>query len=116
MNETLKPNDAGKILEELLTAQNQSFVLGLGLGLPLHEVEAIHSQYQNPRDRLLLIIIAFLKQAELRPTWRVIVQALRNPIVNLPVLARQVEASFFPDPSATRAPPTAPGETVIEKR
>ena len=102
MNETLQPDDAGKILEELLEAQNQSFMLGLGLNLRLHEVEAIHARYSDPRERLLHIIIVFLRQAQLRPTWRVIVEALRNPIVNLPALARRVEAAHFPDPTATR--------------
>ena len=102
MNETLTPDDAGKILEELLEAQNQSFMLGLGLNLRLHEVEAIHARYQDPRERLLHIIIAFLRQAEPRQTWRVIVEALRNPIVNLPALARRVEAAHFPDTTATR--------------
>ena len=93
MDETPTPKYAGKILEELLESQNQSFVLGLRLNLPFHEVEAIHSQFLNPRDRLLHIIIAFLRQAEPRPTWKVIVEALRNPIVNLRALAKRVEAA-----------------------
>ena len=86
---------------ELLEAQNQSFMLGLGLNLRLHEVEAIHSRYSDPRERLLHIIIAFLRQAELRPTWRAIVEALRNPIVNQPALARRVESAHFPNTMAT---------------
>ena len=101
MNKTLQPDDAGKILEELLEAQNQSFMLGLGLNLRLHEVKAIHAKYQDPCERLLHVIISFLRQAEARPKWRVIVEALRNPIVNLPALARRVEAANFPDPTVT---------------
>ena len=112
VDETLQENDTGKVLEELLEAQNQSHVLGLQLNLPLHDVEAIHLQYQNPRNRLLHIIIAFLRQAEPRPTWRVIVEALRNPTVNLPALARRVQAAHFPDPTATHAPPTASGKPI----
>ena len=77
-------------------------MLGLGLNLRLHEVEAIHTRYSDPRECLLHIIIAFLRQVEPRQTWRVIVEALRNPIVNLPALARRVEAAHFPDPTATR--------------
>ena len=44
------------IVDELLPVQN---MLGLGLNLPVHDVEAIHSTYSNPRDRLLHVIIAF---------------------------------------------------------
>ena len=102
VNETLAPDDAGKILEELLEAQNHSVMLGLGLNLRLHEVEAIKARYSDPRERLLYIIIAFLRQAEPRPTWRVILEALRNPIVNLPALARSVEAAHYPILTATR--------------
>ena len=97
MDETLSESDAADILEELLSAQNQSYILGLKLKLPLHEVEAIDLKYLSPRERLLHVIIAFLRQAEPRPTWRVIVEALRNPIVNLPALARSVEAAHVPE-------------------
>ena len=116
MDETLTESDAAEILEELLSAQNQSYLLGLKLKLPVHEVEAIHLKYLDPRERLLHVIIAFLRQAEPRPTWRVIVEALRNPIVNLPALARRVEAAHFPDPSAERETPAVSGESAISKR
>ena len=77
-------------------------MFGLKLNLPVHEVEAICARYSDPRTRLLHIIIAFLEQAEPRPTWRVIVGALRSPIVKLTALARKVEAAHFPDLTATR--------------
>ena len=107
-DEALPPDDAVKILEELLEAQNQSFVLGLRLNLRVHEVEAIHLKYLDPRDRLLHVIIAFLNQVEPRPTWRVIVDALKTRTVNLPRLAAAVERAHFPDPNAIRAPPPPP--------
>ena len=114
MDETLSESDAAEILEELLSAQNQSYLLGMKLKLPLHEVEAIHLKYSDQRERLLHVIIAFLRQAEPRPTWRVIVEALRNPIVNLPALARRVVAAHFPDPTTTREPSTVSGESAFD--
>ena len=90
------------MLDELLPAQNQSYVFGLKLKLPPHDVEAIHCKYLDPKERLLHILLAFTNQVEPRPTWRVIVEALRTPAVNLPALARRVEAAHFPDPTATR--------------
>ena len=102
VNETLTPDDAVDVLEELLPAQDKSYELGLKLKLPHHEVESIHSLYSKPRSRLLHILIGFTNQTEPRPTWRVIVEALRSPAVNLPALARRVEAAHFPDTTATR--------------
>ena len=92
-DKTLTPDDVADIANELVEAQNHSFPLGLQLKLPHHEVEAIHSQYQNPQDRLLHVLIKFTKQAEPRPTWKVIVNGLRAPIVSLHALADKVEKS-----------------------
>ena len=101
MDETLTPDDAADVFEELLPAQNKSYELGLKFKLPQHVVEAIHSK-ELPSDKCLLqILIKFLEQAE-RPTWRVIVDALKNPVVGLTALARRVEAVHFPDSTATR--------------
>ena len=90
------------ILEELLEAQNQSRIFGLRLNLPIHEVDAICARFSDPPERLLHIIIAFLQREELRPTWRVIVGALRSRVVNLTALARRVQAAHCPDLTATR--------------
>ena len=106
--------DADAVLEELLPAQTQSYLLGMKLKLEIHEIDAIHTKYLDPRDRLLHIVLSFLRRAEPRPTWRVIVDDLRNPIVNVTALAERVEAAHFPDPTATRLPPPATGELVID--
>ena len=102
MNETLSPDDAVKILEELLDSQNHAHLLGLMMNVKPRDVEAIQASYQQPKDRLLHIIIAFLQQAEPRPTWRAIVNALKSPVVGLTALARRVEAAHFPDATSTR--------------
>jgi hypothetical protein len=110
--ETLTPSDAIGVLEELLPAQTQSYLLGLRLSLPVHVVDAICAAHAEPRERLLHILIAFLNQVEPRPTWRVIIEALRSPAVNLPQLAKTVEAIHFPDPTATR--PVLPADGTIQ--
>ena len=84
-----------------MPAQNKSHLLGLKLNLPQYEVETIHSRYSDPVDRLLQVITEFLRQTVTpRPTRRVIGEALRSPLVNLPDLARRVEAAHFPDPAS----------------
>ena len=90
------------ILEELLEARNNSLMFGVRLNLPVDEVESICARLSDPREHLYRIILAFLRQAEPRPTWRVIVGALRSPIVNLTALARRVEAAHCPSLAATR--------------
>ena len=100
-NGVLTPNDAVQILEELLPAQNKSYQLGLKLKLQPHQVESIHSTYTTPEERLLRIIILFLNQVDPQPTWRVIVDALRSPVVNLTQLARAVETAHFLDITST---------------
>ena len=90
------------ILEEILEAQNKSRIFGLKLNLSLHVVDAIHSTYSQPEDRLLQVLIEFTKQTDPTPTWRVITDALRSPAVNLPHLAQKVEAAHFPDPTSIR--------------
>jgi hypothetical protein len=66
--------------------------------------------YKQPKDRLLYVISAFLNGAEPRSTWRVIVDALRNPVVNLLALARKIEAAHISDPAST--PDMAPEATT----
>ena len=102
------------VLEELLPAQNQSYVLGLKLKIPPYVVEGIVAKHSDPRDRLLHVLLESVEQAKPRLTWRVIVGALRSPAVNLPQLAERVKAAHFPDFSATRGDvPSSPELLVI---
>ena len=106
--------DAVNILEELTEAQNCAYLLGFMFGIKPSEVEAIQTMYQNPKERLCQIILAFLRQAEPPPTWRAIVNALKSKTVNLTALAKRVEAAHFPNPTASRDPPTTSGESVTD--
>ena len=97
-DETLKQEYAIHILEELLEAQNQSYYFGLKLNLPLHKVKSFHTTHSLPQDSLFHVITEFLNQVEPRPTWRVIIDALRSPTVGLYQLAKRLEESHFPVP------------------
>ena len=108
----LTERDALNILEELVEAQNSANLLGLMLSIKPSEVEAIQAMFQNPKERLCQIILAFLRQAEPPPTWRAIVIALRSKTVNLTALAKKIEATHFPDPTASHDPPATSGECV----
>ena len=111
--ETLSPDDAGRILEELLDAQNHAHLLGLMMKVKPCDVQAIQATYQQPKDRLLRVITAVLLQAEPRPTWAAIINALKSPVVGLTALASRLEAAHFPDPTSTRDIPPPHGMCLI---
>ena len=92
----LTPKDGIEVMEKLVPAMNKSFELGLKLKLPKHEVESIHNQHPDPRTRLLHVIMERIEQVLPGLTWRIIVEALRSPAVNLPVLAAELETAHCP--------------------
>ena len=72
------------------------------MGLPKYVVDGIHSKEMEPEGYLLEVISEFLNEVGSSPTWRVIVDALRSPVVRLHQLANEVEAAHFPDATAIR--------------
>jgi hypothetical protein len=97
-NEILQKGDLYVIVEALLEAKDKAYELGLRLKLSPDEVKSIRNTYQDPQERLTAIIEYLLKQVEPRPTWRLIVNALRSPLVDLPRLA---EAAHCPNSTTT---------------
>ena len=93
-NETLDPDDAMSVLEEILEAQTRARFIGLKLKLPKHVVDDIHTKYSDPQERLYNVIEEYLKQVEPTPTWRAIADALKSPLVNLPHLAKRIEEKY----------------------
>ena len=87
----MSQDDDVTILAELLPAKNQSVFLARKLKIPNHTVETIHKEHVDQKERLYRVIQAFLKGVEPRPTWRIILDALRSPVVNLPRLAEEIE-------------------------
>ena len=79
----LSEDNTVQVAELLEPAKNHSFELGLKLNLPLSEVEAIHQDYSSQHNRFIRIIIKFLQNAEPAATWRVILDALRSPLLRL---------------------------------
>lgn len=87
--------DAVDALEELMEAENESYILGLKLKLPRHVVEGIHENHSKPRDRLLHVLLEFNEQTDPRSTWRLIVNALRSGVINLNKLANKIESKHL---------------------
>ena len=91
---TLDESDIYDIYDELYDVRASSMALGLALGVPKPTVEAIHMDYRDRGEQLLHVIAEFLKQKEPRPTWRVIVSALRSPLITARVLAKKIEVKY----------------------
>ena len=102
-DEQLTRDDTDRVQDELLDAQTKSEELGRALNIPEYILDGIHKRYTDAKDSLHCVIVEFLRQEEPKPTWRAIVAALRSPEVNLPELARKIEAAHCQDhsPAAT---------------
>ena len=91
---TLDESDVTDICSDIIAAQTKSEQLGRVLRVPSHTVNSIIQQYTKPEDRLFHVIDEFVIHIEPTPTWRVILDALRNPLVNLPRLAENIEKKY----------------------
>ena len=54
----------------------------------------VYEYHDRPETSLLLIIKAFLEQKEPKPTWRMILEALRNPLIDGHRLAGKLERIY----------------------
>ena len=97
----LKESDLCELVEALLEAKNKASDFGLKLLLPSHEIDSICSIHRDPQEQLTSILKYFLKRVEPRPTWGMIINALKSSMVDLPRLAETIEADHFPNPTAT---------------
>jgi hypothetical protein len=111
MEEALDPDDAIDIVRELLVVRGKTEIFGRMLKLPKYFVDSIHHQYSDPAQRLLHVIDKFVKQLG---SWRVIVAALRSPLIQQSSLADMIERKYFqsqvstPGQSAYTQPPHTP--------
>ena len=93
---TLNQEDVPKVVCEILEVQTKSKTFGRVLGLPRVTVDSIHQQNIDPQECLFGVIDEFVKQVEPLPTWKVIVEALRNPLICQHRLAQEIESKYCP--------------------
>ena len=88
---TLNHNDVPDVICLILEVQTKSRTFGRVLRLPKVTVDSIHQQYSDPQECLFGVLDEFVKQVEPPPTWRVILEALRNPLIRYFRLAQEIE-------------------------
>ena len=87
----MNEEDVPKVVCEILEVQIKSKTFGRVLGLAKVTVESIHMQHSDPQECLFEVLDEFVKQLEPQPTWRVIVEALKNPLIGHSRLAKEIE-------------------------
>ncbi len=82
------------ICENLKSASNNWFKLGLALGMKLFELENIKDQYQDNTHRLTMVVGKRLEVTDPdHPiTWPYICECLRSPFVERKDVAEKIEA------------------------
>ena len=94
LNMTFTENDVPEIVQNILTLKAKLKALGFILKIPKPRLDSIHQQHSNTQDCLLGVIDEFVKQVHPRPTWRVILSALRSPLIREYHLALKIERKF----------------------
>ena len=94
----LSEDDVSDVVGDILEVQTKSEEFGRVLKIPKPNVDAIHQQYSDPKLRLLHVLDEFVKQVEPPPTWRVILEALRHPLIGHSRLAQDIESKYCPRP------------------
>ena len=91
MDTTLTLNDLKALFEDLYEVCDKPKILGTLLNLPERTLNEIFAKNSHPDDCLLDILSTFVEEEEQRPTWRIVLDALRNPLINNPRLAERIE-------------------------
>ena len=103
----LNHDDVTDVACEILEVQTKSKTFGRVLGLPKFIVDSVHKQNSDPQECLFGVLDEFVKQVKPPPTWRVIVEALRNPLIGHSRLAQEIESKYCP------CPPTDDGSYTL---
>ena len=94
----LNQDDVPNVVYEILDVGMKSELFGRVLKLPPSTVESIHQPHRDPQKCLFAVIDELVKQVEPLPTWRVILEALRHPLIGQRCLAQEIERKYCPHP------------------
>ena len=94
MDKTLNKDDATDIVQRLLDLQSKAKTLGRLLKLSKATIDVTPQLTSDPQAPLFFVIDEFLKQVEPRPTWRFILNTLRDPLIGEHSLAQEIEISL----------------------
>ena len=92
--------DLKAVRGKVLSVASKWYDVGLELDLSADELDAIKmANHDDPKDCLRDLISVWLSRIDLKPTWRALSSALRNPAVGQQALADTIEqhhCNFLP--------------------
>lgn len=91
MDRTLVLNDVYVLNEELYDVCDKFEIMGKLFKLSEGTLDAILQRSRRSDVRFSEVLTEFVRQDNPRPTWRIILDALNNPLINNPRLAEQIE-------------------------
>ena len=97
---TLSSNDLHKVQKELISAQNQWYDLGLALDLSSSTLDSIKGKKDSTKVCLREMLKEWLKRTNPKPSWRAVVEGLRDVTVEENQLAEEVEKKYCSSASA----------------
>lgn len=83
--------DIPDIIQKLHDVREKYVIFGILLKLPMSTVDAIHGQRLDP---FINVAFQFVKHHP-NPTWRIVLDALRDPLINGLELAEQIKRHHF---------------------
>ena len=108
MDKTLNKDDATDIVRRLLDLQSKAKTLGRLLKLSKATIDVTPQPTSDPQAPLFFVIDEFLKQVEPRPTWRFILNTLRDPLFGEHSLAQEIEISLTGNVTSLATPSSTP--------
>ena len=97
LDSIITEEDVPEIVEALYNVHDKSESLGILLMLPQPTLNKIHTERHDSIGMFYDVLYEFVKHVNVRPTWRIILGSLRNPLINHPRLANHIERNLPPE-------------------
>ena len=104
-------NDVLRVLSDKAAKWRE---IGLSLNLSKGELDIIKADCSGARECLMEAISKWHSNAEPRPTWKALIDALKTPAVDESVLARHLEENYYPKVSTISTLGSAECKTSVE--
>ena len=96
LDRRLNRDDVTDIVRRLVYVQRRAKTLGRLLKLPQHVVGSIPKLTSDPQEPLFYIMERFVREVKPKPTWRLILAALKDNLMKECALAEEIEESLVP--------------------
>ena len=91
----LTDRDLKVVLREVWEARSKWYYIGLELGLSTGILDAIKTENRSEYQTCLTECLKWWIAHEVLPTWLVIIEALRSPLVGMNQLAEMIEMKYM---------------------